>query len=126
MSFSLQKGLLQTDILLSLVIWPVGCCHTIPQGKKPDVEVLGWRGYTWCAFVRPVGRTAKFSKTMLEATFGREMNILWQQLRWTFLLSACQLQALSKHETSVALFYNVMCFVCLSFVNLSLHVYNKQ
>ncbi|KAJ8367739.1 hypothetical protein AAFF_G00311070 [Aldrovandia affinis] len=28
---------------------------TIPQVKKQDVAVLGWRGYTWSAIVRPVG-----------------------------------------------------------------------
>ncbi|KAJ8367737.1 hypothetical protein AAFF_G00311050 [Aldrovandia affinis] len=29
--------------------------ETIPQVKKQDVAVLGWRGYTWSAIVRPVG-----------------------------------------------------------------------
>uniref|UniRef100_A0A8C8H126 Phosphatidylinositol 4-kinase beta n=1 Tax=Oncorhynchus tshawytscha TaxID=74940 RepID=A0A8C8H126_ONCTS len=34
-----------------------GWSQTIPQVKKPDVEVLGWRGYMWSAVVRPVGHT---------------------------------------------------------------------
>jgi hypothetical protein len=44
--------------------------------KKSDVEVLGWYGYTWTAFVRPVERTAKFSRRILEAAYGRETNKL--------------------------------------------------
>jgi hypothetical protein len=51
--------------------------------KKPDVEVLGWRGYTWSAIGRPVGRSAKFSKRRLmvvKLTFSSLATT-----RWTFL-----------------------------------------
>ena len=54
----------------------------IPQVKKQYVEVLGWHGY-------------KFSNMTLEPAYGREMNIQ---------LSACQLNAPSTLEISVAVY----------------------
>ena len=43
--------------VLRFISCPSSWSQMIPQVKKPDVEALGWRGYTWSAVVRPVGRT---------------------------------------------------------------------
>jgi hypothetical protein len=52
-----------------------------------------------------VGHTAQLFKTTLNAAYGREINIELSgiQLCWAFLLSAYQLHAPSKLETSVTL-----------------------
>ncbi len=63
---------MQTDCCSSC---PGGWSQTILEVKMLDVEVLGWCGYMWSAVVRPVGCTAKFSETLLETAYGREMNI---------------------------------------------------
>ena len=58
-----NSSIVQTHHFISCL---VGCSQTIPQVKKPDVEVLGWQGYTWSA----VGRTAKFSKITWQVWLG--------------------------------------------------------
>ena len=39
------------------------------------VEVLGWRGCTWSAVMRPVGRTAIFSKMMLRRLMVEKLTL---------------------------------------------------
>ena len=39
------------------------------------LEVLGCCGYTWSAFLRPVGCAAKFSERPLETVYGRKRII---------------------------------------------------
>jgi hypothetical protein len=71
-SFYRNSSLVQIHSFISC---PCGWSQTILQVKKPDLEVLGWRGYTWSALVRLGGCTANFFKTTLEAVYGREINI---------------------------------------------------
>ncbi len=90
---------MQTDYCSSC---PGGWAQTILEVKMLDVEVLGWCGYTWSAFVRLVGCTAKFSETPLETAYGREMNI---QFTATALMDipAVSMPIERSFKTSVAL-----------------------
>jgi hypothetical protein len=67
-----NSSLVQTHSSISYL---GGWSQTIQQVRKPDVEALCWHGYMWSVVVRPVGHTAKSSKTTLEVAYGREMNI---------------------------------------------------
>jgi hypothetical protein len=73
--FFSTRILLQTEMLLNFISCLCDWSQRIPQVKRPDVEILGWPAYTWSAIVRPFGCTAKFSKMMLEAVYGRDINI---------------------------------------------------
>ena len=65
MSFPHKRALLQTEIPLSVISCPDGWSQTIPQVKKPVVDVM--RGYTWSVVGSPVGRVAK-----LEAAYRKK------------------------------------------------------
>ena len=58
----------------SFISCPGGWSQTNLQVKKPDVEVLGYRGYMWSAVGRLVGNTATIFK-MMEVAFGREITL---------------------------------------------------
>ncbi|XP_071391156.1 exonuclease V [Centroberyx affinis] len=60
---------------------PQGLVTTISQVKKPDVEVLGWRGYTWSAVVRPVGMHKLLFDSMVNGHVKREQYIEHLQLQ---------------------------------------------
>ena len=65
MSFSPQRALLQTETLLNFISCPGGWFPTIPQVKKPDVEVLAGVVTRALWLWRPDGVSAKYSKMTL-------------------------------------------------------------
>jgi hypothetical protein len=82
--------------LCSLSVTSACLYHTPTMGysvcndiSKPLVHTIP---YTWSAVMRPVGRTAIFSKTVSDEAYGREINI---QLSGK---SACQLHAPSTWD----------------------------
>ncbi len=82
---------MQTDCCSSCL---GGWSQTILEVKMLDVEVLGWWGYTWSAFVRPVGCTAKFSEMPLEMAYGTEMDI-------QFMGNSSGVYSCSQHANSM-------------------------
>jgi len=73
------------SLCIKFLVMQTDCCSSCPGGwsqmifqvKMLVVEVLGWCGYTKSAFERPVGcrLQANYLKRLLEAAYGREMNI---------------------------------------------------
>ena len=87
-------------ILLSFISWPGGWSQMIPQVKKPDVEGLGWCGYTLWGWLDILPN----SQIVLEAAYGREINIQFSGNRSGG--HSCSQHAnctLPQLETSVAL-----------------------
>lgn len=100
----------QTNCCISCVAdWS----QTITQVKEPDVEVLGWHGYTWNAVVRLAGCTAKFSEMTLETVYVSQINI--QIVGNSSSGHTCQVHGLSWQRKSAHLYrlQQISIFVCI-------------